>query len=226
MSILFGNDLCGKTFDELDIVTTIFFILGNISDCIVVAYTLFYIYKPSLQQFYITCGIIVNLLLNLLFKEIFRIERPIDSCLKSFAFPSGDVQSITFIGYFLLYDVTAAEMCRRMTWLIAKKLTVVILLITFSFVSRILLHHHTFFQCISGFFIGLFIASIWSVFNKWDTPKKNKYDTTTVIFLFFLFYFFLFFFQFFIFLLFVFFVFLKNIRNNINNVIFVVIIYF
>lgn len=180
MSILFNDDLCGKTFGDLDALTQFFYIGGIISDCVVIVYTLFLFYKPSMYQFYVTCGIVFNLLFNLLLKELFRVSRPIDSCLNSPAFPSGDVQMITFIGYFLLYDVSASLMCRNMSFTIARKLAVVILLIVFEFVSRILLHHHTFFQCFAGFVFGLLIATIWSLFNKWDTkPKKKHYIVDT-----------------------------------------------
>ena len=76
MSIIFENQLCGKTLLELDMTTRFFYIIGSIADCIVIVFALYVLFYPSLQRIYITAGLIVNFLLNLLIKEIVHVPRP------------------------------------------------------------------------------------------------------------------------------------------------------
>lgn len=177
MSFIFENSLCGQSIEEISMETQIIYILGLIPDCIVLCYTLFIFLNCNICRFYITIGILSNILLNFVLKLLIRNPRPKESCLTSFGFPSGDVQSIAFVAYFLYQDAINlikkskyGKDCRK-PWI----LFVIITSVSIEAISRVLLKHHTIVQVISGILIGFVFALIWKKFTIYImNPKRKK----------------------------------------------------
>lgn len=164
MSSLLDVEPCGRTFDMFPFGVSVSAVAGNVADFIVALALFGWVIWPSRKLAYLSFGVLVNVGLNLLLKDVLAQPRPITSCLGGPGMPSGDAQAMAFVA------VAVSMLCKREArahwrWLLA-------LFVFLEALSRVLLGVHTTAQVLVGALIGAAYGGVWSCFGRRFLPLR------------------------------------------------------
>lgn len=143
MSIVLEDQFCCSIAD-FEIAAVIAGVLGNAVDCFVVTSALSVLWLRNWASFVLSVNVILSFGFNVLLKALFRIERPQNSCLDGFGFPSGDTQSIAALATHILvvYNIGVFNIVLLVSAVLVEA------------ISRVLLGHHSVIDVVFGVIFG------------------------------------------------------------------------
>ena len=174
-NMLLSDELCAFGQDEIGLLIKTSAIFSNLLSYFIMIVVCAFLFTCFKTPFLVCVSILINEIINVIFKNLIRFPRPVDSCLDSYGFPSGHAQCSSMLCTLLIlnyYDKYKGKktgvFIRGFGWFsFCCVLTTIMICI-----SRFVLRQHTVIQIIGGVVLGVIVGCVLSrVFRKCSSSK-------------------------------------------------------